>query len=1133
MSLFMMAVVSCSKEETPIEQQFGDNAKVTYTVNVPTAVQTKTAGDGNTVSTLYYEVFYGDNTSSKTHIDNTAPVVNGEATITLDLVKEQTYTILFWAQKDNGVYDATELTSVKVDYANVGGKLLANQESFDAFYAAETITIKSQEANNHEITLTRPFAQLNMGTKDKDAAAALGVEISTTKVKVSSLPTQFNVFDGKVSGEQNDVEFTLAQLPQEELKVDVNGDGTDESYYYLSLNYLLLSDATDKTLVDITATFDVANDAYEDITLKLSGVPVERNYRTNIVGNLLTSATNFSIVVDEKFAKPDHTRDVWNGSIKAVAEVDGVYTITEAAELAWVAQQVNSGANNFEGKTVKLINNIDLNGVLWTPIGNKSKTFKGAFIGELSSNNSSVAVKSTASDRSPVIYNLKVDNNSYSGLFGLVGASGATTSIKNIKIQNAEIKSHHYAGALAGQFYGSIENCHVANVKVVCTPELINETQYDNGDKAGALVGYYWAKSDSYTIKNCSAVNSQISAFRDLGGLVGCSNPLAYEGNSVDNIVLILDRDLEANHVSKNDDVNINSVVGRFNGTWTDAQKAAVANDAFADKVSMSNLVTPATIAEAVKKEGATVALASGVYPPLSDIADNVTIIGTELNTLQMKSGENFNGVIVRGSGKASVISGKNVTVKNIWFQNDYTEGTDDYKRTALTGTLDNTTFENCIFDAYQGVRWAYAKGTVSFKNCTFGHENSWRGVHFDSGSDNPKLVFEGCTLYGFQAIGSTIDDIDFRNCNFLKGRSTNVVNMYASKDGYTFENCTFADGYNCDCAGDNVVVNIDNCVYTNGRDIYSLVRFDKDLYTCKVKYNGVETYTIKDKTALKNLATKVNEGNNFSKKVIRLISNIDLNNEEWTPIGNGKHFSGVFDGGNYTISNLLITGNNSTVGLFGNTTNGEIKNLTVENAKVSGYLNVGVVAGNPYTSKYTNVKVKGHVEVNGFAYVGGVGGKNAYANWTDITIDVDNTSYVYANSVDAEGTAYRTYAGGAVGFNGEGGHTFKNITSNINVKGSTIDVGGLFGIAHYGNNFINCKSTGNVEIYAAEDAADAEQIGGIAGVWHNQDGQKVTFKGCIFEGTLKTNVEGVDLSDNRIHGAAYSTTGTGTVVVE
>ena len=282
-----------------------------------------------------------------------------------------------------------------------------------------------------------------------------------------------------------------------------------------------------------------------------------------------------------------------------------------------------------------------------------------------------------------------------------------------------------------------------------------------------------------------------------------------------------------------------------------------------------------------------------------------------------------------------------------------------------------------------------------------------------------------------------------------------------------------------------------------------------------------------------RRFAQLVNEGNSFKSKKILLLADLDLSNEEWTPIGTSSdRFQGTFDGNGRTIKNLVVNGgSNANQGLFGFTADGEIKNLTVENAKVSGRTGVGVVAGQPYTSKYTNITVKGHVEVRGLAYVGGVGGRNAYADWTNIKVDVDETSYVNADSRE-NGKAYRTYVGGVVGFNGEGGHSFKNITSNINVLGSTCDVGGMFGIAHYGNNFVNCVCTGNVEIYEGDEDL-TEEIGGIAGVWHNENGTSVTFTNCLFSGSLKTNLKDVDLTDNTITGAPYSSTGKGELIID
>ena len=244
---------------------------------------------------------------------------------------------------------------------------------------------------------------------------------------------------------------------------------------------------------------------------------------------------------------------------------------------------------------------------------------------------------------------------------------------------------------------------------------------------------------------------------------------------------------------------------------------------------------------------------------------------------------------------------------------------------------------------------------------------------------------------------------------------------------------------------------------------------------------------------------------NSFAGKTFVLADDINLGGQEWTPIGTSANpFKGTFDGNGKTIYDLMINAaKDSNIGLFGFTTDGEVKNFTVQDAKVSGRMNVGVVAGTPYTTKYTNITVKGHVEVNGMAYVGGVGGKNAYADWTNITVNVDETSYVNANSVE-NGTAYRTYVGGVVGFNGEGGHKFSNISSNIAVEGSTCDVGGLFGIAHYGNQFENCVCTGNVTI-TTDEVENALEMGGIAGVWHNENGTTVSMTNCSFTGELST----------------------------
>jgi len=292
--------------------------------------------------------------------------------------------------------------------------------------------------------------------------------------------------------------------------------------------------------------------------------------------------------------------------------------------------------------------------------------------------------------------------------------------------------------------------------------------------------------------------------------------------------------------------------------------------------------------------------------------------------------------------------------------------------------------------------------------------------------------------------------------------------------------------------------------------------------------YKGTIIYFISTVEQLRALATEVNGGTTFSGMQIKLSNDIDLKSEEWTPIGRkDKAFQGTFDGCGYTISNLKIergvnnSSSNADMGLFGFTSDGKVMNFTLYNAFVKAGIDVGAIAGTPYTSSYSNITLAGDVKVEGYSYVGGMFGKNVYKGMENLTVRVNEGSYV-----KAESETYRTYVGGVIGFMGEGNIIISNVESNINVTGSTCDVGGITGIAHYGNTFENCICTGNVTLVNANDAGDQLEIGGIAGVWMNSSAGKVTLRKCNFTGTLKSALNGVDKSEevagNRLAGRKY-----------
>lgn len=145
--------------------------------------------------------------------------------------------------------------------------------------------------------------------------------------------------------------------------------------------------------------------------------------------------------------------------------------------------------------------------------------------------------------------------------------------------------------------------------------------------------------------------------------------------------------------------------------------------------------------------------------------------------------------------------------------------------------------------------------------------------------------------------------------------------------------------------------VTFENGIYSNGTT--TLVKNSAGEY---------EIGTLEQLKLFRDAVNQLKEDNtqefSFKDQTVKLTADIDLQNEEWTPIGNiDAIFQGTFDGQGHTISNLYINmPTKSNVGFFGYTTQGEIKNLTIENANVTGYLEVGAVAGTPYTSKYTNI---------------------------------------------------------------------------------------------------------------------------------------------------------------------------------
>ena len=256
----------------------------------------------------------------------------------------------------------------------------------------------------------------------------------------------------------------------------------------------------------------------------------------------------------------EHLCEVTVGTTKAPvvdAEDTNIIKISNVAELMGFAQSVNAGTS-YAGKTVVLTDDIDLNNVSWTPIGRIGKT----------STDFTYAFKGTFDGQNHTISNLNVSNEGWGGLFGI--AHSAT--ISNLEISGATITGNRMAGAVVGQLYGSIDNCHVENVTINVTPNAVGES-YDNGDKVGGIVGWLGDNGNNRTLTNCTVTNVTLSGYRDIGGIAGyVASSTTVANNTVTNYTITADQTV---NFYGEKDINAGAIIGRVNGTITESDNKA------------------------------------------------------------------------------------------------------------------------------------------------------------------------------------------------------------------------------------------------------------------------------------------------------------------------------------------------------------------------------------------------------------------------------------------------------------------------------------------------------------------------------------------------------------------------------
>lgn len=716
--------LACAKE--PVTGD-GQTVEATFSVDVPGVIGTK-AGEGTKATKLYYQVFDAEGTPV-TSLPMQIKDINVSTTVNFQLIKDQTYNFVFWAQTaEAGYYTITDLRTITANYEGKN----SNDENFDAFFAVEkALTINGPITKT--VTLKRPFAQINVATTDVLKAGETKVNVNftgaTSAVTVKDVPTVFSPLTDELSSPVNALQFASAAIPEGNFAVT----GSTDTYKYLAVNYVFAP--VDGTVYDVEAALNVDG---KDVIVKVPSAPAKRNYRTNIYGNLLTTTADFNVEINPGFAGEENM-EMWDGSADAVTEVDGVYEIKNAAQLAWVSQQVNSGATTFSGKTVKLVEDIYLGGKSWTPIGTVVSVPSVAFYGTFDGNGKTIH-DLNASDSTP--------KWATAGLFG----SLVSATIKDLTIENAVVKSNHYAGVICGYSEGesTIQNCKVSNATVTSTPELLG-AEWDNGDKVGGIAGYIV----SAEVIGCTVENAAIQGYRDLGGIVGYANTTSkVTGNALKGTVTItVDKSHNYKEYTSDAQYDANPYVGEKSAEATVSDNTGEASILYPTAI----VSTQESFYTEITTANSTVVLAAGTYklPEGSkSIADGVTIIGngegTVLNTKAAEEGGDYK----YNAQNLNKVTFKNLTINegNGIYNGIKHSDNLKYENCVIVGQpfshADHVVYEGCTFnqtspDAYN--IWTYGSKEITFNNCAFNCAGKGALVYKEGGTVWFKATFNDC----------------------------------------------------------------------------------------------------------------------------------------------------------------------------------------------------------------------------------------------------------------------------------------------------------------------------------------------------------------------------------------------------
>ena len=333
-ALALLLSTACQREELANGILPGEEVNVTISAVMPSGgpevKSPEDPGDGSAINRCVLGVYLVNGSTQELYGSVMYEAVNGGTATFEDvaLLTGYDYKLVFWADNveetsalstDNHYTVTFETAAPQVSYKNEG-TYTSSDDTRDAFFGVFDLKGFSGTVED-SYTLTRPFGQLNIFTTDYAGIQSETLKPAKVQITFPSIPTEMNLLTGETTSTK--VTGTVSSIPTLITSPVVSGA------QQLSFDYIFAPADQHLMLQNIEMAFYDASDSQLSIeSYTFPELPVQRNYRTNVSGALLTKSADLTIDIKKNF---EGIKDVNLHKVSTIEEVET--TLNEIADM--------------------------------------------------------------------------------------------------------------------------------------------------------------------------------------------------------------------------------------------------------------------------------------------------------------------------------------------------------------------------------------------------------------------------------------------------------------------------------------------------------------------------------------------------------------------------------------------------------------------------------------------------------------------------------------------------------------------------------------------------------------------------------------------------------------------------------